>query len=327
MTTAGNDTGSTREDDLLARVYQQAIGAQAVQYAAAYDAGAGLARFTTWLQDHAAAGLELDADAAVAELYSLHYRPLTRLATLLVRDAATAEDVVQDAFVAMRSAWPRLGDTENALAYLRQAVVNRSRSVLRHRTVTGTNLQQALPDIPSADHGTPDLLDQPAVAALAGLPERQREAIVLRFYADLSEDQIAAAMRISRGAVRSHTARGLSALGAALGQAGGPMTSDTIRGSSDRSILILTSLADGPKYGYALIKDIQGFAGVTLGPGTLYRALAKLEQAALVEALPAQDRRRPYRITAAGRDFLSGRLTETARIAELGLRRIAAASK
>jgi len=326
MTTAGNDTGSTREDDLLARVYQQAIGAQAVQYAAAYDAGAGLARFTTWLQEHAAE-LEPDTDQAVAELYSLHYRPLTRLAALLVRDAATAEDVVQDAFVAMRSAWPRLGDTENALAYLRQAVVNRSRSVLRHRTVTGTNLQQALPDIPSADHGTPDLPDQPAVAALAGLPERQREAIVLRFYADLSEDQIAAAMRISRGAVRSHTARGLSALGAALGQASGPMTSDTIRGSSDRSILILTSLADGPKYGYALIKDIQGFAGVTLGPGTLYRALAKLEQAALVQALPAQDRRRPYRITAAGREFLSGRLTESARIAELGLRRIASASK
>ena len=105
------------------------------------------------------------------------------------------------------------------------------------------------------------------------------------------------------------------------------MTRDTIRGSSDRSILILTSLADWPKHGYALIKDIEAFAGVRLGPGTLYSALAKLEQAGLVEALPAQDRRRPYRITAAGRDFLSGRLTETARIAELGLRRIAAASK
>ena len=321
MTTAGNDTGSTREDELLARVYQQAIGAQAVQYAAAYNASAGLARFTRWLQDHAAE-LELDTDQAVAELYSLHYRPLTRLATLLVRDAVTAQDVVQDAFVAMRSAWPRLGDTEKALAYLRQAVVNRSRSVLRHRSVTGTNLQQA-----SAEHGALDLLDQPAaVAALLGLPERQREAIVLRFYADLSEDQIAAAMHISRGAVRSHTARGLSGLRAALDQASGPMTNDTIRGSSDRSILILTSLADGPKHGYALIKDIDGFAAVKLGPGTLYSALAKLEAAGLVEALPAEDRRRPYRITAAGREFLSGRLTESARIAEIGLRRIASAS-
>jgi RNA polymerase sigma-70 factor (sigma-E family) len=321
MTTTGNDTGSTREDELLARVYQQAIAAQAVQYAAAYNASAGLVRFTTWLQDHATE-LELDTDQAVAELYSLHYRPLTRLAILLVRDAVTAEDVVQDAFVAMRSAWPRLGDPEKALAYLRQAVVNRSRSVLRHRSVTGTNLQQA-----SAERGVLDLLDQPAaVAALLGLPERQREAIVLRFYADLSEDQIAAAMHISRGAVRSHTARGLSGLRAAFDQASGPMTNDTIRGSSDRSILILTSLADGPKHGYALIKDIDGFAGVKLGPGTLYSALAKLEAAGLVEALPAEDRRRPYRITAAGREFLSGRLTESARIAEIGLRRIASAS-
>jgi len=219
MTTAGNDTGSTREDELLARVYQQAIGAQAVQYADAYDAGAGLARFTTWLQEHAAE-LEPDTDQAVAELYSLHYRPLTRLAALLVRDAVTAEDVVQDAFVAMRSAWPRLGDTENALAYLRQAVVNRSRSVLRHRTVTSKNPPEAPPDTPGAEHGAPDLLDRPgAVAALRGLPERQREAIILRYYADLPEDQIAAAMRISRGAVKSHTARGLSALRAALEQA------------------------------------------------------------------------------------------------------------
>jgi DNA-binding PadR family transcriptional regulator len=104
------------------------------------------------------------------------------------------------------------------------------------------------------------------------------------------------------------------------------MTKDTIRGSSDRSILILTSLAGGPKHGYALIKDIEAFAGVRLGPGTLYSALAKLEQAGLVEALPAEDRRHPYRITGAGREFLHERLTESARIAEVGLRRIAAVS-
>ena len=79
MTTAGNDTASTREDELLARVYQQAIGAQAAQYAAAYDAGAGLARFGDWLRDHAAAGPEPGADQMVARLYSLHYRPLVRL--------------------------------------------------------------------------------------------------------------------------------------------------------------------------------------------------------------------------------------------------------
>lgn len=104
------------------------------------------------------------------------------------------------------------------------------------------------------------------------------------------------------------------------------MTRDAIRGSSDRSILILTSLAGCPKHGYALIKDIEGFAAVKLGPGTLYTALAKLEAAGLVEALPAEDRRRPFRITAAGLEFLSERLTESARIAEVGLRRIAVTS-
>ena len=219
MTTAGNDTASTREDELLARVYQQAIGAQAAQYAAAYDAGAGLARFGDWLRDHAAAGPEPGADQMVARLYSLHYRPLVRLATLLVRDAATAEEVVQDAFGAVRGGWQRLGDSDKALAYLRQAVVNRSRSVLRHRTLVG-NPQPVLPDTPAAEHGAAGLLEQPAAgAALAGLPDRQREAIVLRYYAGLPEGEIAAAMGISRGAVNSHTARGLSALRAALGQA------------------------------------------------------------------------------------------------------------
>jgi DNA-binding PadR family transcriptional regulator len=103
------------------------------------------------------------------------------------------------------------------------------------------------------------------------------------------------------------------------------VTSEPIRGSSDRSILILTSLADAPKHGYALIKDIEDFAGVKLGAGTLYGALAMLEKAGLVEALPAEERRRPYQITAAGREQLRVRLTEAARIAEVGLRRIGAA--
>ncbi len=141
------------------------------------------------------------------------------LAALLVRDTPTAEEVVQDSFLALCAGWDRLGDAENALAYLRQAVVNRSRSVLRHRTVAGQNLQQAPPDMPPAEHEALAFLDQPAVAAvLRELPERQREAIVLRYYADLSEAEIAATMRISRGAVKSHTARGMAALRAALEQ-------------------------------------------------------------------------------------------------------------
>jgi len=159
------------------------------------------------------------ADCAVTELYSLHYKALVRLATLLVRDTPTAEEVVQDAFVAMHDGWQRLRDAENALAYLRQAVVNRSRSVLRHRTVVDKNMQKAPPDMPSAEHGAFILLERSAVvAALRGLPERQREAIVLRYYGDLSEAEIAAVMEISRGAVKSHTARGMASLRAALEQ-------------------------------------------------------------------------------------------------------------
>jgi len=103
------------------------------------------------------------------------------------------------------------------------------------------------------------------------------------------------------------------------------LTVEGIRGSSDRSVLVLTSLAGGPKHGYALIKDIEAFAGVKLGPGTLYGCLAKLEQAGLVEALPAEDRRHPYRITASGLQAVRERLVESARIAELGLGRVAGA--
>lgn len=161
--------------------------------------------------------VEWSADHAVIELYSAHYRTLVRLAAMLVRDTPTAEEVVQDAFMAMHGGWQRLKDTDKALAYLRQAVVNRSRSVLRHRVVVEKNLQQPLPDMPSAEHGAFVLLERSeVVAALRDLPERQREAIVLRYYADLSEAEIAATMGISRGAVKSHTARGMASLRTAL---------------------------------------------------------------------------------------------------------------
>jgi RNA polymerase sigma-70 factor (sigma-E family) len=166
-----------------------------------------------------AGGMEWRADLAVMELYSRQYRALVRLAAMLVRDVPTAEEVVQDAFVATHDGWHRLKDTEKALAYLRQAVVNKSRSVLRHRMVVEKNLQDVPPDMPSAEHGAFVLLERSAViAALRDLPGRQREAIVLRYYADLSEAEIAAAMGISRGAVKSHTARGMASLRAALEQ-------------------------------------------------------------------------------------------------------------
>ena len=91
-----------------------------------------------------------------------------------------------------------------------------------------------------------------------------------------------------------------------------------------RGVLILTSLAGGPKHGYALIKDIEQFAGVTLGPGTLYGALARLEDTGLVKALPAQERRHPYQITAAGTAALTGQLRRDLEITRVGLARIRA---
>ena len=91
----------------------------------------------------------------------------------------------------------------------------------------------------------------------------------------------------------------------------------------ERSVLVLTSLAGGDKHGYALIKDIEAFSGITLGPGTLYGALSRLAREGLVEAQPAVDRRLPYRITVEGRTRLQAHLSESARIAAFGLDRIA----
>jgi RNA polymerase sigma-70 factor (sigma-E family) len=160
-----------------------------------------------------------DADRVVTEIYHGEYKSLVRLAVLLVHDVPTAEEVVQDAFEAMHTAWRRLRDSEKALSYLRQAVVNKSRSVLRHRTVVDRNAPKPAPDEPSAEQGALALIERSAVvAALRTLPDRQREAIVLRYYADLSEADIAATMGISRGAVKSHTARAMAALKSILEQ-------------------------------------------------------------------------------------------------------------
>jgi RNA polymerase sigma-70 factor (sigma-E family) len=160
---------------------------------------------------------QVSADAAITELYYAHYRPLVRLAVLLVHDVATAEEVVQDSFVALHAGLHRLRDNEKALAYLRAAVVNRSRSVLRHRVVVDRNAPKPPPDMPSAEHGALALLERSSVVkALRSLPLRQREVVVLRFYADLSEAQIATAMGITRGAVKSHTSRAMAALRSVL---------------------------------------------------------------------------------------------------------------
>jgi DNA-binding PadR family transcriptional regulator len=96
--------------------------------------------------------------------------------------------------------------------------------------------------------------------------------------------------------------------------------------STPTDTLILSSLADGPKHGYALTKDIEGFAEVRIAPGTMYEALARLERQGLIEPLESSDRRRPYRLTAEGALALRAQLDSQRRIADVGLRRLASST-
>jgi RNA polymerase sigma-70 factor (sigma-E family) len=169
----------------------------------------------------APAGRGWAADEALTHLYAAHWRSLVRLSWLLVGDQQQAEETVQDAFVAMHSHWSQLRDQELALAYLRRAVVNSSRSVLRHRKVeerylsaqTSALTAHGTAEQPSAEeHAVEHATGARLVAALGLLPRRQREVLTLRYYLDLSEAQIADALSISAGAVKTHAHRGLTAL-------------------------------------------------------------------------------------------------------------------
>lgn len=95
--------------------------------------------------------------------------------------------------------------------------------------------------------------------------------------------------------------------------------------STDPGLLVLASLAEGPKHGYAITRDVEEVAGVRLGPGTLYGALSRLEGRDLIEALPSEDRRRPYKITAAGSAALADQLRVLDRIVDTGMKRLRAA--
>lgn len=150
----------------------------------------------------------------VTELYHAHRLRMVRLAVLLVDDLATAEDVVQDAFTALyRRHGERIAEVDNALGYLRTAVVNTSRSVLRRRRTVRAWTPPAAVDVPSAEsYVVLDEAHREVLAALGRLTPRRRQVLVLRYWADLSEAEIATTLGISRGAVKSNASRGLDAL-------------------------------------------------------------------------------------------------------------------
>ena len=134
-----------------------------------------------------------DADEAVTQFYTAHYRSLVRLSALMLHDTAVAEEVVQDAFVSMHGTWRRLRDPDKALAYLRQSVANGSAPCcVDARSPTAPAPPVAAGTAASAEYGAMASAEHDEVlAALRLLPERQRETLVLRYYGDLSEADIA----------------------------------------------------------------------------------------------------------------------------------------
>ncbi|MEV4615794.1 SigE family RNA polymerase sigma factor [Kitasatospora sp. NPDC049258] len=157
-----------------------------------------------------AAGASVDQ---LTETYRAHYRSLLRLAALLLDDLSSCEDVVQEAFIRVHAARRRVREPEKTLAYLRQTVVNLSRSTLRRRILGMRLLPKPMPDMASAEEGAYDALERDRLrAALRGLQRRQREVLVLRYYADLTEAQAAEVLGISVGSVKAYGSRGLTAL-------------------------------------------------------------------------------------------------------------------
>ncbi|MFJ5549249.1 SigE family RNA polymerase sigma factor [Streptomyces sp. NPDC093225] len=149
----------------------------------------------------------------LTETYRAHYRSLLGLAALLLDDTASCEDVVQEAFIRVHSARSRVRDPEKTLAYLRQTVVNLSRSALRRRILGLKLLSKPMPDMASAEEGAYDQLERDAlIRAMKGLQRRQREVLVLRYFADMTEAQVAETLGISLGSVKAYGSRGIAAL-------------------------------------------------------------------------------------------------------------------
>ncbi|OPG02417.1 RNA polymerase subunit sigma-24 [Microbispora sp. GKU 823] len=152
-------------------------------------------------------------------LYAEHALGLTRLALIMVGDRESAEDVVQEAFLGLHRRFDGLRDRDKALVYVRAAVLNNARSVLRRRRMPSWFAGAYDPPVWSAESAAILGVERREVMeALHRLPRRQREALVLRYYAELSEEETARVMKISRGTVKSTTSRALDALGRLLGE-------------------------------------------------------------------------------------------------------------
>jgi RNA polymerase sigma-70 factor (sigma-E family) len=160
-----------------------------------------------------------DAETVVTALYEAHAVGLIRLAVVMLGDRSAAEDVVQEAFAGLFRRWNHLYGTDRALGYARASVLNGCRSQLRER-VRDERVAAASPATLAAASAEQAVLigeEHAAVlVALRRLPDRQREALVLRYYLDLSEPEIAAWMGVGRGTVKSTTSRALAALGRLL---------------------------------------------------------------------------------------------------------------
>ncbi|MBK3628151.1 SigE family RNA polymerase sigma factor [Streptomyces asoensis] len=176
--------------------------------------GADTAEAASATGNTVAAGTTVDH---LTETYRAHYRSLLGLAALLLDDTASCEDVVQEAFIRVHSARKRVRDPEKTLAYLRQTVVNLSRSALRRRILGLKLLSKPMPDMASAEEGAYDQLERDSlIKAMKGLQRRQREVLVLRYFADMTEAQVAEALGVSLGSVKAYGSRGIAALRIAM---------------------------------------------------------------------------------------------------------------
>lgn len=178
-------------------------------------------------------------DDAIAGLFDRHYASLCRLAYLLLDDRAAAEEAVQDAFVRTFAGWHRLRDPERAYTYLRAAVVNQCRSRGRRRQREQRGNRKLLDAASDQVWATERSVDTVTVLdAVRALPPRQREAVVLRYYEDLPERDVAAALGCSLGTVKSQLAKARASLARGLGEPGsgtavtgpGPLEGDSDAG-------------------------------------------------------------------------------------------------